>query len=170
MALVGNVQDRVVEHVQNLGYRVLSVANTATKQQGKDVIATSPSGRTLWISAKGYPVGTLKTNRRTQAQHWFAHALFDLVLWHGEDASVVLALALPEHTTYRNLANRQDGFLLGWGRPFFETDDRLDLHWAATLPGSMNQLRKLTLFQQREVQRRATLPARRESLMQVSST
>lgn len=65
----------------------------------------------LWISAKGYPQGTAKTDPRTQARHWFSHALFDLILWHGEDASVSLALALPEQPTYRNLVGRVSCFL-----------------------------------------------------------
>ena len=107
----GNVQARVVEHIQGLGYRIASIADTASKQRGKDVIASAPSGEAVWISAKGYPVGTVRTNPRIQARHWFAHALFDLILWHGEDSSVVLALALPDQVTYRNLANRSGWFL-----------------------------------------------------------
>ncbi len=84
----GNVQAKVAEHIQSLGYTITSIANTATKQQGKDVVAHAPSGQKMWISAKGYPIGTLKTNPRTQARHWFAHALFDLILWHDEDSAV----------------------------------------------------------------------------------
>jgi hypothetical protein len=107
----GHVQSAVVDHLQNLGYQIRSVANTATKERGKDVIAVDPSGQTFWISAKGYPVGTVKTNPRTQARHWFAHALFDLILWHGEDATVALGLALPQKETYRKLVSRVSWFL-----------------------------------------------------------
>jgi hypothetical protein len=109
----GHVQAAVVHHIQALGFRIEFAANTATKQQGKDVIAVAPSGLTTWISAKGYPVGTVKTNPRTQARHWFSHAMFDLILWHGEDASVALALALPDQITYRNLSSRVSWFLEG---------------------------------------------------------
>lgn len=107
----GNVQSVVVRHLETLSYRIAFSANTAAKQQGKDVIAIAPSGQTTWVSAKGYPKGTVRTNPRTQARHWFSHALFDLILWHGEDASIVLPLALPEQKTYRNLTARVRWFL-----------------------------------------------------------
>lgn len=107
----GNVQAAVVQHIQTLSFHIKWTADTATKQQGKDVTAVAPSGQTLWISAKGYPVGTVKTNPQTQARHWFSHAIFDLILWHGEDASVALALALPDKITYRNLSARVIWFL-----------------------------------------------------------
>ena len=62
----GNVQARVVRHLEGLGYRIQSAADTASKQQGKDVIAIAPSGQRLWVSVKGYPRGTPRTNPRTQ--------------------------------------------------------------------------------------------------------
>lgn len=107
----GNVQAAVVRHLSTNDYQIVFSADTASKQQGKDIAAIAPSGETLWVSAKGYPAGTMRTNPRNQARHWFGHALFDLILWHGEDASVALALALPDQTTYRNLANRACWFL-----------------------------------------------------------
>ena len=107
----GHVQSTVINHLQSLGYRIRSAANTATRAPGKDVIAVAPSGQILWISAKGYPVGTVNTSPHTQARHWFAHALFDLILWHGENATVALGLALPQKETYRKLANRASWFL-----------------------------------------------------------
>lgn len=111
----GSVQGAVVKHLVSTGYRIISVADTATKQQGKDIVAVAPSGETLWVSAKGFPMGTIRTNPRNQARHWFGHALFDLILSHGEDASKVLALALPEKKTYQNLAHRTSWFLVMLG-------------------------------------------------------
>lgn len=102
----GKVQARVVEYLTQLGYKIAFTADTASKQRGKDIIANSPSGKTLWVSAKGYPAGTVKTSPRTQARHWFSHAVFDLVIWHSENASAELALAFPNQVTYRNLAVR----------------------------------------------------------------
>lgn len=107
----GHVQDKLASHLRKLGYAIEFLADTATKQQGKDIVAVSPSGETLWVSVKGYPRGTERTNAGTQSRHWFAHALFDLILWRGQDASVSLALALPDQNTYRRLANRIDWFL-----------------------------------------------------------
>jgi len=107
----GHVQSAVVDYLRGAGYQIKSFANTASKEQGKDVIAVAPSGEMLWISAKGYPVGTIKTSPHTQARHWFAQALFDLILLHGEDPSVSLALALPQKETYRRLVSRASWFL-----------------------------------------------------------
>lgn len=107
----GRVQSAVVDFLRQTGYQIKTVAHTASKQQGKDIIAIAPSGTTLWISAKGYPVGTIRTNPPTQARHWFAQALFDLILWRGEDSSVSLALALPQKETHRKLASRAGWFL-----------------------------------------------------------
>jgi len=107
----GNVQAQVVRHLCDKRYSIVSAADTASKQQGKDIVAVTPSGQRLWVSAKGYPKGTVRTNSRTQARHWFAHALFDLVLWHQENPSIALALAMPEQPTYRNLAHRSRWFL-----------------------------------------------------------
>ena len=107
----GNVQATVVHRLEGPGYKIQSVANTATREQGKDIIAIDTSGQMLWVSAKGYPQGTVKTSPRNQAPHWFARALFDLILWRGQDPSVSLGLAFPEQTTYRNLANRVRWFL-----------------------------------------------------------
>lgn len=106
----GNVQARVVTYLREKGYSIVSTADTATKQQGKDIVAADPHGCRLWVSANGYPIGTLRTNPRTQARHWFAHALFDLVLWHNEDSSLALGLALPEETTYLRLTDRSRWF------------------------------------------------------------
>jgi hypothetical protein len=105
------VQSVVVEYLLEIGYLVQSFADTATKQRGKDIVAKTTSGRTLWVSAKGYPAGTVNTNARTQARHWFAQALFDLILWHGEDSAAALALALPQYEIYRRLSDRVRWFL-----------------------------------------------------------
>ncbi len=107
----GRVQAAVVDYLRRSRYQIKSFVDTASKQQGKDVIAIAPSGDTLWISAKGYPTGTIRTQPQTQARHWFAHALFDLVLWHGEDPCASLGLALPMKETYRRLAGRAHWFL-----------------------------------------------------------
>jgi hypothetical protein len=107
----GNIQAAVVTYLENLKHSISFAANTATRQQGKDIIAIDGSGQTLWISVKGYPVGTPKTNPSTQARHWFSHALFDLILWRGESRTASVALALPDKKTYRNFIGRVEWFL-----------------------------------------------------------
>ncbi len=88
------------------GWTIRSAADTAAKTAGKDIVAER-NGRTLWISVKGYPRGTQKTNPPTQARHWFSHAVFDLVRYRDESHSAELALGLPDgFATYQNLAER----------------------------------------------------------------
>ena len=102
----GNIQDRLVTWLEQKGWTIRSAADTAAKTAGKDIIVEC-DGRTLWISVKGYPRGTPKTNSATQARHWFCHALFDLVLYRDESDSAELALGLPDgFVTYPNLADR----------------------------------------------------------------
>ncbi len=102
----GNVQAATVEYLRGRGYRIVKVADTASKEQGKDIIAVAPSGVELRVSAKGYPKGTARTRPATQARHWFKGALLDLAMWRGDDSTVALALAMPDFKTYRNLMKR----------------------------------------------------------------
>ena len=84
-------------------YRIRRVAHTESREAGKDIVAVAPNGRELWVSAKGYP----ENSANTQARHWFAGAVFDLVLYRNERADVHLALALPKKSvTYIALAAR----------------------------------------------------------------
>lgn len=99
----GNIQGLTVTYLVKHGYRIQSVANTTSHETGKDIIALGPDGSTLWISVKGYPEKSV----HTQARHWFSGAIFDLVLYHGENVNVNLAIALPAgFATYANLAPR----------------------------------------------------------------
>ena len=102
----GNVQSALVTWLAQHGWEIRSTADTAAKSAGKDIIAERDS-RMLWVSVKGYPRGTPKTNPSTQARHWFSHAVFDLVLYRNQSESAELALGLPGgFTTYQNLAGR----------------------------------------------------------------
>jgi HJR/Mrr/RecB family endonuclease len=42
-------------------FYIRSVANTASHQQGIDIVAEK-DGKLLWVTVKGYPQGTDKTN------------------------------------------------------------------------------------------------------------
>ena len=110
----GNVQGKVVRYLVHNGYTIRSVADTASRVQGKDIVALAPDGSELWISVKGYP----EKSSNVQARHWFSGALFDLILYHGENVDVTLALALPDgFTTYANLSPRVEW--LKQTMPFF---------------------------------------------------
>ena len=99
----GNVQAALVRWFRDHGYVIEQEANTATREAGKDIVATDPDGRTVWVSVKGFPERSL----HVQARHWFAGALFDLILYRHERPDVRLALAFPDgFTTYTALAAR----------------------------------------------------------------
>lgn len=98
----GNIQSSVVNHLVINGFTIRSVADTASRTSGKDIIA-SKDGNELWISVKGYP----EKSQHVQARHWFSGAIFDLILYHGENSDAMLGIALPDgFTTYKNLVPR----------------------------------------------------------------
>jgi hypothetical protein len=63
-------------------------------------------GKPLWLSVKGYPQGTEKTNPRLQAGHWFKQAIFDVIQYRERDKNVLLAVALPDYPRYRDMAQK----------------------------------------------------------------
>ncbi|MHB1685484.1 MAG: hypothetical protein ACYCYO_22180 [Bacilli bacterium] len=99
----GNVQARVVSYLASNGHMIRSVADTASREAGKDIVAIAPDGNELWVSVKGYP----EKSANVQARHWFSGAVFDLALYHGQAPNVKLALGLPDgFATYTNLLPR----------------------------------------------------------------
>ena len=99
----GNVQRRIVGFLRAAGYVIQSEADTASRQQGKDIVAKSSDGRVVWITVKGFP----EKSKNTQARHWFAGALHDLTRYRDEDEKAVLAMGLPHgFTTYEGLIKR----------------------------------------------------------------
>lgn len=99
----GNIQAALVRHLVGSGYSIVSVSDTATREAGKDVVAEKPGTGRLLVSVKGYP----DKSRHVQARHWFAGALFDLVLYRDEEPRATLALAFPDgYVTFKNLAKR----------------------------------------------------------------
>ena len=102
------MQARIVGHLAARGHAIRAVADTASRAHGKDVEAETPDGKTLWVSVKGFPENERSAN--IQARHWFSHALFDMVLYRGEDPAAELAVGLPAgFATYENLSQR-----IGW--------------------------------------------------------
>lgn len=99
----GNIQSVLVNCLVKAGYTIRSVADTAARSQGKDIVTVDPDGRELWITVKGYP----EKSSHTQARHWFSGALMSLILYRDENTSVSLGLALPNgFATYLNLTPR----------------------------------------------------------------
>jgi len=99
----GNLQARLVTWLASEGYKIRSVADTAARSRGVDIIAEDSNGEPLWISVKGYP----NTTQHAQARHYFSGAIFDLILYRGQSSSVHLAIGLPAgFSTYENLAQK----------------------------------------------------------------
>src|SRR5437016_2706720 len=104
----GNVQSAIATHLASKGYHIISSADTASREAGKDLEARGPDGKLIWVSVKGWP----EKSTNTQARHWFSQALFDMILYREEDPEVQLAIGLPSgFSTYRNLWQR-----IGWFR------------------------------------------------------
>lgn len=110
----GNVVGLVVRHLGQLGAAVRSVADTASKARGTDIVATL-DGRTLHIEVKGWPSTSYadparahepkRTNPTVQAKHWMAEAVFSalrLRARHDDDRVIV---AFPSFPRYENLAD-----------------------------------------------------------------
>ena len=89
-----NVQAAVVTALAARGYRILSVANTATKEHGIDVIA-SHEGKTVAVEAKGFPSKNYadpsraheqkRTSPSTQAGHWYSQAVLAAMRLRGKE-------------------------------------------------------------------------------------
>jgi len=101
----GNVQRRIVDFLKASGFTVQSEADTASREQGKDIVARSPKGQVLWVTVKGFP----EKSQNTQARHWFAGALHDLARYRNEDKDALLAMGLPRgFRTYEALVRRDE--------------------------------------------------------------
>jgi len=115
-----NVQAAVVTALAARGYRVLSVANTATKERGIDVVA-SLDGVNLGVEVKGFPRRNYadparageqkKTAPSTQAGHWFAQAVLAAMRLRGKEPSWRSVIALPDFSRYRDLYSETQGSL-----------------------------------------------------------
>lgn len=115
-----NVQAALVTALAGDGWRILSVANTATKEHGIDVIA-SRNGQTAGVEVKGYPsrgyadparAGEVKrTSPSTQAGHWYSQALLAAMRLRGNEPQWRSVIALPDFARYRDLHAETAGSL-----------------------------------------------------------
>jgi hypothetical protein len=100
----GFVQAKIVKHLTNDGFDIIRVADTESRESGTDIIAKSSHGRSLHVTVKGFSVAASKN---TQARHYFADALLDLVMYRQRHPEADLALGIPAGiATYDNLLER----------------------------------------------------------------
>jgi hypothetical protein len=107
-----SVQASLVTALAAEGWRILSVANTATKEHGIDVIATR-DGRTVGIEVKGFPSRSYadparadevkRTSPSTQAGHWYSQAVLAAMRLRGKEPGWRSVIALPDFPRYRDL-------------------------------------------------------------------
>ncbi|MGD7731812.1 hypothetical protein ACQCX5_02485 [Propionibacteriaceae bacterium G57] len=107
-----NVQAAVVSALVASGYRIQSVANTATREHGIDIVATL-DGMAIGIEVKGFPSKTYanpalvdrpkRTQPSNQAGHWFAAAVLAAMKLRGKQPDWRSIIALPDFKRYRNL-------------------------------------------------------------------
>ena len=108
----GNVVDAVAQHLLLTGWRIVSKADTHSRERGEDIRATNAT-TTLIVEVKGYPskiyrdprkAGEPKrTNPSLQAQHWYSHALLKVMRLQTEYSDAVVAMAFPDFPRYRAL-------------------------------------------------------------------
>lgn len=119
-----NVQALLVTALATDGWRILSVANTATKEHGIDVIASKPS-QTVGFEVKGFPsrayadparAGEQKrTGPSSQATHWYAQAVLAAMRLRDKEPAWRSAIALPDFPRYRSLHSETSGSLAAAG-------------------------------------------------------
>lgn len=115
-----NVQSAVVRALVVSGWDVLSVANTATKERGVDVIARR-DGDTVGVEVKGFPSRSYAdparaserkpTRPSTQAGHWYAAAVLAAMRLRGREPEWLSVIALPDFPRYRDLHSQTAGSL-----------------------------------------------------------
>jgi hypothetical protein len=101
----GNVQAQVIKYLVKQGFSIKSVADTASFQRGVDIVAEI-KGKTLWVSAKGYPQGTERTNPTVQAAHWFKDVIFSIIEYRQREKDVYLVVVLPDFPRYHYMAQK----------------------------------------------------------------
>jgi Holliday junction resolvase-like predicted endonuclease len=107
-----NVQAAVVTALIEAGWSIVSVANTATKEHGIDIVA-SRGEEAVGVEVKGYPsrgyadparAGEIKkTQPSTQAVHWYAQALLAAMRLRTKRPELRSVMALPDFSRYRDL-------------------------------------------------------------------
>lgn len=106
------VQAMVVSYLVTNGWQILSVADTAARAHGVDIVATRAEVR-IGVEVKGFPSKKYVDRARshevkptqpsTQARVWFAGALLAALRLRSKEPATVSVIALPDFPTYRAL-------------------------------------------------------------------
>ena len=115
-----DVQAFVVAALGAAGWAIRSVANTATKEHGIDIVAER-DGQTVGVEVKGFPglnyadPGRADRRKRTrpstQAVHWYSQAILAAMRLRTKHPEWRSVIALPDHPRYRTLHTETAGSL-----------------------------------------------------------
>ncbi|MBP8882086.1 MAG: hypothetical protein KBF43_15160 [Dermatophilaceae bacterium] len=107
-----DIQASVVTALVGAGWVIRSVANTATREHGIDIIAER-DGQSVGVEVKGFPgLGYAdparadqrkRTRPSTQAGHWFSQAILAAMRLRTKHPDWRSVIALPDHARYRTL-------------------------------------------------------------------
>jgi len=122
----GNVQQRIVDYLKSNGFSIIFVADTSTRQRGVDIVSKKGKEE-LWITVKGYPTGTKKTNPSTQASHWFKQAIFDVIDYRNQSDSLSLGIGLPNFPRYQSMTKKTSWIKSCSGFHFYWVDENGDV-------------------------------------------
>ena len=108
----GNVQSRIGSHLEQSGWAVEHLADTASGARGDDIRARRGSD-VLRVEVKGWPSEdyanpsraseTKRTKPSTQAGHWYSQALLRAVRDLGRHPGDLAAIGLPDWPRFRKL-------------------------------------------------------------------
>lgn len=106
------VQQKVVAALDMRGWRIVSQADTITRERGIDIVATC-IGETVGIEVKGFPSRTYADPRRAgevkptrpsnQAVHWYSQAVLAAMRLRTRNPDYRSVIALPDFPRYRTL-------------------------------------------------------------------
>lgn len=107
-----NVQALVKNYLKSKLGTPTKEANCLKKERGPDLLF-SKNGIDLQIEIKGYPsdkyargpkIGKKKpTPPKTQAKHWFAQVMRDVIIAKGKNPNLQIAIGLPQYEVYETL-------------------------------------------------------------------
>jgi Holliday junction resolvase-like predicted endonuclease len=107
-----HIQAAVVIALEASGWRILSQADTATKERGIDVVAAR-GAQVAGIEVKGFPTRTYADPRRqaetkptqpsTQAGHWYSQAVLAAMRLRTRNPEYLSIITLPDFPRYRRL-------------------------------------------------------------------
>lgn len=110
-----NIKQKIANYLVELEGFDPNPTITYGQEQGPDILARKGKIQRR-VEVKGWPTKTYvrgpkkgrfkPTNPSTQARHWFAEALRDVLLAKGEDEKLEIALGFPMMKTYVDLLNR----------------------------------------------------------------